>query len=134
MTDADARFDRTIERWFRDRLALDPEYATFLGMHDHDGELPSGVREQIEREVAPSARQRSTEMQPFDRDQLSAERALDRDLVIHQAQLGLYQLTELRPWARSHAARPSTSAAPSSRSSRATSRHSRSASKAWRAP
>jgi uncharacterized protein (DUF885 family) len=100
MTDADARFDRTIERWFRERLALHPEYATFLGMHEHDGELRSGSREQVEREI-DHLRASVAEMEPFGGDQLSAERALDRDLVIHESRLDLFRLTELRPWARS---------------------------------
>ena len=51
-SDADARFDRTIDRWFRDQLAMRPEYATFFGIHDHDAELASGGRDAIDEEVA----------------------------------------------------------------------------------
>ena len=51
-SDADARFDRTIDRWFRDQIALRPETATFMGLHDHDGELSSGGRDAIDDEVA----------------------------------------------------------------------------------
>jgi hypothetical protein len=54
-SDADARFDRTIDRWFRDQLAMRPETATFLGVHDHDGELSSGGRDAIDDEIASSA-------------------------------------------------------------------------------
>jgi uncharacterized protein (DUF885 family) len=99
-TDADARFDRTIERWFRDRLAMRPEYATFLGIHDHDTELSIGSREQIEREVDHLSAS-VAEMERFGGDQLSPERALDRDLLVHESQLDLFRLTQLRPWARS---------------------------------
>ena len=99
-TDADARFDRTIERWFRDMLAMHPEYATFLGIHDHDAELSVASREQIEREV-DHLRSSVAEMEQFGGDQLSSERALDRDLLVHESQLELFRLTELRPWARS---------------------------------
>ena len=99
-TDADARFDRTIERWFRDMLAMHPEYATFLGIHDHDAELSVASREQIEREV-DHLRSSVAEMEQFGGDQLSPERALDRDLLVHESQLELFRLTELRPWARS---------------------------------
>ena len=99
-TDADARFDRTIERWFRDQLAMHPEYATFLGIHDHDAELSVASREQIEREV-DHLRSSVAEMEQFGGDQLSSERALDRDLLVHESQLELFRLTELRPWARS---------------------------------
>ena len=51
-TDVDTRFDRTIDRWFRDQLAISPEGATFLGLHDHDGDLSSGGRDAIDKEVA----------------------------------------------------------------------------------
>ena len=97
-TDVDARFDRTIDRWFRDQLAISPEVATFLGLHDHDGDLASGGRDAIDEEVA-FYRRTIDELSAIDPGELSAERALDRDLAIHQARLGLYWLTEYRPWA-----------------------------------
>lgn len=103
-SDADARFDRTIERWFRDRLAIEPEVATYLGIHDHDDQLSSGSREQVDHEVA-FLRGSITELERFTPDELSTDRLLDRDLALHQARLGLFQLTERRAWAgRSDAA------------------------------
>jgi uncharacterized protein (DUF885 family) len=103
-SDADARFDRTIERWFRDRLAIEPEVATYLGIHDHDDQLSSGSREQVDREVA-FLRSSIGELERITADELSADRRLDRDLALHQARLGLFQLTERRSWAgRSDAA------------------------------
>jgi uncharacterized protein (DUF885 family) len=103
-SDADARFDRTIDRWFRDQLAIEPEVATYLGIHDHDRDLSSGSRDQVDREVDFLKRSIS-ELERFDGDELSADRRLDRDLALHQARLGLFQLTERRTWAgRSNAA------------------------------
>jgi uncharacterized protein (DUF885 family) len=99
-SDADARFDRTVDRWFRDQLALHPEYATFFGIHDHDAELSSGGRDAIDEEVA-FYRRAVDEMTAIDPGELSGDRALDRDLAIHQARLGLFWLTEYRPWAGS---------------------------------
>ena len=99
-SDADARFDRTVDRWFRDQLAMRPEYATFFGIHDHDADLSSGGRDAIDDEVA-FYRRTVDEMSAIDPTELSAERALDRDLAIHQARLGLFWLTEYRPWAGS---------------------------------
>jgi uncharacterized protein (DUF885 family) len=98
--DADARFDRTIDRWFRERLALEPEYATFLGIHERDGELSSGGRDHVEREVA-FAHANIDEMERFAGGELSVDRALDRDLLLYDARLRLFQLTERRPWAGS---------------------------------
>ena len=95
--EADARFDRTIDRWFRDQLSLRPETATFLGVHDHDAELSPGGRDGIEAEV-DFYRRTIDELSAIDPGELSPERALDRDLAIHQARLGLYWQTEYRPW------------------------------------
>ena len=81
-SDADARFDRTIDRWFRDQIALRPETATFMGLHDHDGELSSGGRDAIDDEVA-FFRRTIDELSAIDPGELTPDRALDRDLAIH---------------------------------------------------
>jgi uncharacterized protein (DUF885 family) len=99
-SEADARFDRTIDRWFRDQLTLRPEVATFFGLHDRDGELASGGRDAIDEEIA-FFRRTIDELSAIDVAELSRERALDRDLAIHQARLGLYWQTEYRTWAGS---------------------------------
>lgn len=99
-SDADARFDRTIDRWFRDQVAMRPETATFLGIHDHDRDLSPGGRDAIDEEVA-FFRRTIDELSVFDPGELTPERALDRDLAIHQARLGLYWQTEYRTWAGS---------------------------------
>ena len=102
-SDADARFDRTIDRWFRDQIGLRPETATFLGIHEHDAELSPGGREAIDAEVE-FYRRAVDELSAIDPGELTPERALDRDLAIHQARLGLFWLTEYRPWAGSSGA------------------------------
>ena len=102
-TDADARFDRTIDRWFRDQLAMRPEAATFLGLHEHDSDLSKAGRDAIDEEV-DFFRHTVDELSALDPGELTAERALDRDLAIHQARLGLYWLTEYRDWAGSSGA------------------------------
>jgi uncharacterized protein (DUF885 family) len=99
-SDADARFDRTVERWFRDTLDMDPEGATYLGVHDHDHRLADGTREHVERQVA-FHRAAIDEMERLPGDDLSNDRALDRDLVIHEGRLAVHQLTERRDWAGS---------------------------------
>src|SRR5687768_1809196 len=77
--------------------------ATFLGLHDHDGDLAPGGRDAVDAEV-DFYRRTIDELSVLDPAELSAERALDRDLAIHQARLGLYWLTEYRPWAGSSGA------------------------------
>ena len=99
-SDADARFDRTIDRWFRDQLALRPETATYLGLHDTDDQLSPGGRDAIDEETA-FYRRTIDELSAIEADELSADRALDRDLAIHQARLAHFWLTEYRTWAGS---------------------------------
>lgn len=99
-SDADARFDRTVDRWFRDHLAMRPEAATFFGIHDTDDRLSGGGRDAIDEEIAFYARTMD-EMSAIDAGELSPERALDRDLAIHQARLAHFWLTEYRTWAGS---------------------------------
>lgn len=99
-SEADARFDRTVDRWFHDRLTMQPEVATFLGIHDHDDRLSAGGRDGIDDEIAFHERT-IDEMSAIDAGELSPDRALDRDLAIHQSRLAHYWLTEYRPWAGS---------------------------------
>jgi uncharacterized protein (DUF885 family) len=99
-SDADARFDRTIDRWFRDQLAMRPEVATFFGLHEHDGDLSSGGRDAVDEEIE-FYRRTIDELSAIDPSELTDERALDRDLAIHQARLGLYWQSEYRTWAGS---------------------------------
>jgi uncharacterized protein (DUF885 family) len=98
VADAEARFDRTISRWFRDLLEMDPEQATYLGIHDRDHRLSDGGRDHVDHELA-FHRATIEEMERFDPDELSADRALDRDLVVHESRLAAFQLAERRPWA-----------------------------------
>jgi uncharacterized protein (DUF885 family) len=102
-SEADARFDRTIDRWFRDQLDQRPEWATYFGIHDHDSRLSSGGRDAVDEEVG-FYRRTIDELSALDPEELSSERALDRDLAIHQARLGHFWLTEYRPWAGSSGA------------------------------
>lgn len=98
VSEADARFQRAIDRWFRDRLRLEPILATFVGVHDHDGRLPSASRDGIDERTA-FWRASQAEMERLDPTELSPSHALDRDLLIHEARLELHELTERRTWA-----------------------------------
>jgi uncharacterized protein (DUF885 family) len=104
ISDADARFERSIDRWFRDRLRLEPTLASFVGVHEHDHRLQGASRESIEERV-DFWRAAMAEMDRFSVDDLTPSHALDRDLLVHEARLELHELTERRTWVgRSNAA------------------------------
>ncbi len=96
-SDADARFDRTIDRWFRDQVAMRPETGTYLGLHEHDAELSRGGRDAIDDEVA-FFRRTIDDLASIDAEELTPDRQLDRDLAIHQARLGHFWLNDYRTW------------------------------------
>ena len=103
-TAEDARFDAVIERWFTERLELQPEWATYLGRHEHDHRLSPGGRDGVEADIA-FTRAAAAAMETFNPADLSPNRALDRDLVLHEGRLRLFELIERRDWAaRSDAA------------------------------
>jgi len=103
-SDADARFERAIDRWFRDRMRLEPAIASFVGVHEHDGRLPSASREAIDEHV-DFWRAAVSEMDRFSPDDLTPSHSLDRDLLVHEGRLALHELTQRRTWAgRSNAA------------------------------
>jgi uncharacterized protein (DUF885 family) len=97
-SDADARFERSIDRWFRDRLRLEPTLASFVGVHEHDDRLPSVSRESVDERV-DFWQAVLTEMDRFTADDLTPTHSLDRDLLVHEARLELHELTERRTWA-----------------------------------
>ena len=104
LTAEDVRFDEVIERWFRERLEMQPEWASFLGIHEFDDRLSLGGRDGIAREIA-FTKAALAAMDTFAQGSLSPNRELDRDLVRHEANLTLFELTERRSWAgRSDAA------------------------------
>ena len=86
-SDADARFDRTIDHSFRDQLDCAPT-SQRLGLHRHDVKLASGTRGAIERRSSSTAGHRRA---VGDRPVRAAhDRPIDHDLAIHQARIGLY--------------------------------------------
>ncbi|HEY7737414.1 MAG TPA: DUF885 domain-containing protein [Candidatus Limnocylindria bacterium] len=98
LTAEDARFDEVVERWLRERLVIQPEWATYLGIHEHDHRLSLGGRDGIDEEVA-FTKSAMAAMDTFRPDTLSPNRALDRDLVLHEARLRLFDLVERQSWA-----------------------------------
>ena len=97
LPEAVERFDRAVDRWFRRSLELSPETATRVGIHDRDAELSSGSRDAVDEEIE-LRRATIAEMEAFRREDLGADRALDRDLLVHHARLALFELEEYRYW------------------------------------
>ena len=97
LSESDARFDRLVDRWFRRRLELSPETATNLGLHEHDAELSRGSRDALDEEL-DFVRSTHREVEAFPNADLTAERRIDCELLLHDARLRTLELESRRTW------------------------------------
>ena len=86
-----SRFDAIMETW--------PGYATYLGIHAHDGRLADLSRAAKEADMAAEGRFISA-MEAFDPGQLSARPRFERDVSLHSARLRLFEAEVVRTWQR----------------------------------
>ncbi|MDQ3880110.1 MAG: DUF885 domain-containing protein [Chloroflexota bacterium] len=98
LSEWDARFDRLVERWFRRRLELSPETATNLGIHDRDGELGAASRDAVDEEL-DFVRATTREVDGVPAGELTPDRGLDRELLLHDGRLRELELAHCRTWA-----------------------------------
>jgi uncharacterized protein (DUF885 family) len=94
---ADRRFEALADRYLEGDFAYRPSWATFMGNHKYDDRLPDRSRAAIDAEVA---RLRSTiaELDRIDPRGLGPVNRIDYDLLRHDAEGKLFDLTEVRRW------------------------------------
>ncbi len=94
---SDEKFDSLVREYFSELLRMEPVYATYLGIHEYDGQLPKGTKSHFERKVAliQEFREKLDEIKP---EELSREKRMDWRLAKHMAELELFKLEELRMW------------------------------------
>ena len=87
-TTADTTTRRFFDRW----MQLRPVEASFLGLHEHDGRLPDGGRDEALAEIAL--------LESYASDLSRGPDGLDAELGRYFADLSLFNLRELRLWER----------------------------------
>jgi uncharacterized protein (DUF885 family) len=94
----DAFYD-LVETRFRRLVASNPVLGTYLGLHEHDGELGDGGRESILGDLAAD-RVHLTAIEAIDPASLSATVRFERDLELHNVRREIFDTDILRIWER----------------------------------
>jgi uncharacterized protein (DUF885 family) len=95
----DDRFYDLVEGRFRRVMQRDPVTATFLGIHDADDALGDASAEAILGDLELE-REHLTAIVALDVDGLSADVRFERDLELHNLRRSVFDLDEIRLWAR----------------------------------
>jgi uncharacterized protein (DUF885 family) len=98
-TPADQEFDRLAAERFAALMARYPIYATFLGLHEHDGELGDASREMIMAGIDES-RAFLTTLEAIDPVSLSPYFATERELALFVTRRDLFDGEVHRVWER----------------------------------
>ena len=94
----DALYD-LVETRFRRRVAEEPTWATYLGIHAWDDQLPDPSRERMLDDIAKD-RAHVAALEAMDPAGLSAEARFERELELHHVRLRIFRAEELRIWER----------------------------------
>ena len=95
----DQRFWDLVEERVVSLVTTHPEVGTFLGIHAHDGRLPSGERDAVLDEIA-SERAHLAAIEGLDDAGLSPVARFERDLQAHNVRKALFELETHRVWER----------------------------------
>ncbi|HEX2626111.1 MAG TPA: DUF885 domain-containing protein [Candidatus Limnocylindrales bacterium] len=87
----EARFRRVVEE--------EPTWATYLGIHEWDDQLPDPARERVLADIE-SDRAHVAALEAMDAGALSPEARFERELELHHVRLRIYRAETLRIWER----------------------------------
>ena len=88
-----------VETRFRRRVAEEPTWATYLGIHAWDDRLPDPSRERILGDAVQD-RAHVAALEALDAAGLSPEARFERDLELHHVRLRIFRAETLRIWER----------------------------------
>ena len=91
------KFNLLTSSMFNHLMERDPVAATFMGLHQFDGEMPDGSRKRYLDEIE-STRRYLSEFEGFDSSGLPPDKVIDRDLAVHGLELRLFEDETLRTW------------------------------------
>lgn len=94
-----ARFDNLTQRHFRAHYAFNPSFATYWGIHEYDDSLENWNAQTIAAEGS-RLRRVLEDLETIDPKGLDDTTRIDYDLFRSGVQQSLYELTEMRGWAK----------------------------------
>lgn len=94
---SEGKFKQIVDEFFHRLLKLEPVYATYLGFHEYDGQLPIGGRKHINSLIKLYEEFRE-ELLSIDGDSFSWNYKLDWMLAKQQTKLKLFELKKVRMW------------------------------------
>jgi uncharacterized protein (DUF885 family) len=95
----DDRFWNLVESHFRHLLEAHPVFATYMGIHDLDGELDNGTRDAVIQEIA-DAKRLQADIEAIDPAGLSESVRIERELALHNVRRELFDSEIHRVWER----------------------------------
>jgi uncharacterized protein (DUF885 family) len=95
----DERYEALVRERFERLTRTNPVYATFLGLHDGDGELADLSRDALEAELAAEKRSLA-ELEALDDEGLSAMTRLERELAVLAVRRSIFDHEVHRTWER----------------------------------
>src|SRR5512143_2180993 len=85
----DDKFWDLVESHFRDAVRKHPIIATYIGIHDYDGQLGDGSRDAVVQDIA-EAHKHLADLEAIDPAGLSESVKLERELAIHNTRRELF--------------------------------------------
>jgi len=98
-TPVEKHFEALVAERFADVMRTSPNFATYLGVTEHDGELSDGSRDGAESEIQAS-REFLSALEALDESQLSTYHLVERDLALYSTRLQLFDQDVHRVWER----------------------------------
>ena len=95
----DDQFWDLVESHFREAIRRHPIVATYIGIHDYDGELGDGSRDAVQQDIADGHTQLSA-LEALDPAGLSESVKFERELAIHNIRRELFNDEVHRVWER----------------------------------
>jgi len=98
-TPAEKQLETLAADRFAELMRTFPNFATYLGVTEHDGELSDGSREGVIADIEASRAYLSS-LEALDQNQLSPYHQVERDLALYSTRLQLFDQEVHRVWER----------------------------------
>lgn len=91
------KFQKLVKEYFDSLIERNPEYGSYLGLHKYDGQWSKETRHKYLEDIK-FFEEYLKRFKNIDSESLSSENRLDKEIVIHDLNLSIFHLKELRFW------------------------------------